>query len=220
MEAAEVRIERTPRDHQRSGPAGSHELRPRGPPPPRPVNEPLPARDAARGSVDPAYALPEAADNDSQPERRWSTLAGARLSNPRLPDGRFERHSSSDDATLGDDNEDGDPNDAEAADFDSDEGSSTWSTTTLDLAANCLAHAKETLVQLYRRQLNAVELLTNRELGGKVGGLRRRLASKDWQGVKDLAPGFLEGPFRAEWREFVFRSTHERRPRNRRPRPY
>ena len=53
------------------------------------------------------------------------------------------------------DDADGDPNEEEAADSGSDEGSSTWSTTTLVLAANCLEHARETLVQLSRQQSTA-----------------------------------------------------------------
>ena len=219
MEAAEAAADRTPRDHQRSGPAGPHDLRPRGPPPPRPLNEPLPARCNAGSSVDTAHARPEPSDSDSQPERRWPILAGARVSGPRLPDGRFERSSSSDGDGSGDDAA-GDPNEALAADSGSDAGSSTWNTTTLDLAANCLEHARETLVQLYRQQLNDTDLLTSRELGGRVGGLRQRLANKDWQGVKDMAAGFLEDRRRKEWNEYVFCSTHERRPRNRRPQPY
>eukprot|EP00439_Symbiodinium_sp_Y106_P044413 s2556_g5.t1 len=219
MEAAETAAARTPRDHQRHGPPGPHELLPRGPPPPRPVSEQLPLRRATEVRIDPADAQPEPSDSDSQPERRWPTLDGARVAGPRLPDGRFERSGSSEADSSGD-NADDDPNEAVATDSGSDTGSSTWSTTTLVLAANCLEHARETLVQLYRQQLNDTDLLTSRELGGRVGGLRRRLANKDWQGVKDLAAGFLEGRWRREWNEYVFCSTHERRPRNRRPQPY
>ena len=102
MEAAETAVARTPRDHQRHGPPGPHELLPRGPPPPRPVSEQLPLRRATEARIDPADAQPEPSDSDSQPERRWPTLEGARVLGPRLPDGRFERSGSSEADGSGD----------------------------------------------------------------------------------------------------------------------
>ena len=64
------------------------------------------------------------------------------------------------------------------ADDEDDVASGSWNDTSLDLAGPALAQAIETLLGLYRSQLLRTDLLTNRELGGKVGGLRRHLSFK------------------------------------------
>ena len=211
FEDAEEAVDRTPRDFQRHGPVRDSELLPRGPPPPEPLRP-------APGSTDPprADSVGLASDSDSQPERRWPLLDGERVSGPPLPDGRFARSSSSSAGELSDSDDEVDEDDSRAGS--EGHGSSTWSETSLVLAANCLAHARNMLVQLFRRQLVETHLLSNHELGGRVGGMRRRLADKDWQAVQLVAAQFLEGNFLDQWNDYAFRSTHERRPRDKRPR--
>ena len=97
----------------------------------------------------------------------------------------------------------------------SQDGSYTWSATSLILEANCLAHAREHFLALYRQQLSALEELTSREQGGRIGGMRRRLANKRWETVQAEARRLFQGEFLEQWRDYEFRSTHEYRPRNR-----
>ena len=99
------------------------------------------------------------------------------------------------------------------------DGSYTWSDTSLILEARCLEHAKETFLGLYRQQLSTTMLLAIREQGGRVGGMRRRLANRPWTTLQEVARQHLQGAPLEQWRDYEFRSTHEWRPRNRRPAP-
>ena len=147
MEAAEAATTRTPRDHQRS--FDLEDLLRQG----RSTNRyrlDLPPEGVSTRHM-PCRSLLTVTRNQSGAGQLWkepgSQGRGCRTEDSRGPV-LEEGDSSGDDA-------DGDPNEEEAADSGSDEGSSTWSTTTLVLAANCLEHARETLVQLSRQQSTA-----------------------------------------------------------------
>eukprot|EP00439_Symbiodinium_sp_Y106_P041190 s3980_g5.t1 len=230
MAAAEEAAECTPRDHVRDGPVPLLDAKPRGPAPPRPVNdivEPV-ATDAGRGKRKHEDNPPTAeadSDDDSQPERRWPYMDGARIAGPHRSDGRFASSSSSSDTTSANETDaaeggahSGSEHAADGANDDaagSQDGSYTWSATSLILEANCLAHAREHFLALYRQQLSALEELTSREQGGRIGGMRRRLANKRWETVQAEARRLFQGEFLEQWRDYAFRSTHEYRPRNR-----
>ncbi|CAE7778200.1 unnamed protein product, partial [Symbiodinium necroappetens] len=92
--------------------------------------------------------------------------------------------------------------DGAAAMPDSDEsegGSSTWSTTTLVLCGPSLAQARNHFLGLLRLQMSTTTLLTSRQQGGRVGAMRRRLQTQDWQAVCVAAAQHLEGDFLARW---------------------
>eukprot|EP00439_Symbiodinium_sp_Y106_P015377 s3853_g2.t1 len=107
------------------------------------------------------------------------------------------------------------PDRAPAADDDGTDESGSWSDTSLDLGGQALAQAIETLLGMYRNQLQRTALLSNRELGGKVGGLRRHLHSKQWSYVSQHARRILDGEDLASWQTFEHRATHEYRPHRR-----
>ena len=183
--------------------------------------------------------------DDSRPEQRWPMLAGRRLHGPHLPSGRFADSSSrsrsrsrsgaasSSSDTLSSEEasgrspgpvvppppaahpaEDDAGEDArDAADDDAESGS--WSDTSLDLAGPALEQAIGTLLGMYRLQLGRADLLTNRELGGKVGGLRRHLRHKPWTYISSHARRLLDGEDLARWQAFEYRATHEFRPHRR-----
>ena len=228
-------VECTPRDQQVSGPPTLDDLRPQGPPPPLPVDAGLQPR--------PGPADPEVASDDSRPEQRWPVLAdGSRLQGPHMPSGRFadsprsrtrSRSRSSSSKTTSQDNrastdsasgpdlppapvprEDA-PDRAPAADDDGTDESGSWSDTSLGLGGQALAQAIETLLGMYRYQLQRTALLSNRELGGRVGGLRRHLHSKQWSYVSQHARRILDGEDLASWQTFEHRATHEYRPHRR-----
>ena len=220
--------ERTPRDHQTSGPPGPADLLPKGPPPPLPVGgRPLPRREPDD---------PREASDDSRPEQRWPVLAdGCRLQGPLLdalrtrPDpghapGRDQapmgRVDSSDSASGPDMPPIPAPR-AEAparaalAGDDAAEESGSWSETSLDLGGPALAQAIETLLGMCRNQLSRTALLSNRELGGRVGGLRRHLHLKQWSYVSQHARRILDSEDLEKWQAFEHGATHEFRPHRR-----
>eukprot|EP00439_Symbiodinium_sp_Y106_P061644 s2805_g9.t1 len=75
--------------------------------------------------------------------------------------------------------------------------------------------AIETLLGMYRNHLSPTAMLTNREMGGRVGGLRRHLHFKQWSYVSRHARSILDGEDLASWRTFEHRATHEYRPHRR-----
>ena len=197
-------VERTPRDQQVSGPPTAGDLLLKRPPPPRPVGGmPMPRQCPDNPDLVSDDGADGTGTGDSRPEQRWPMLAEYRLQGPRLPSGRFAdsssrsrsrsrsgADSSSSSATAHADSSGRDSR-PEAppvparhaagrapADDEDDVASGSWNDTSLDLAGPALAQAIETLLGLYRSQLLRTDLLTNRELGGKVGGLRRHLSFK------------------------------------------
>ena len=191
------------------------------------------ARAAARDRTDPtdpADHTAEAFDSDSQPERRWPMQDGLRVAGPHCHDGRFERSSSSSTNSSDDacDNVEGTDDEANA-ELDEEMGEeedatsdgscawSDWSDTSLILENEELVQAREMFLGLYRQHLSATMLLSNREQGGRVGGMRRRLSSRNWVFLQEEARRTLQGEQLAQWQTYEFRHTHERRHRRRRP---
>ena len=76
--------------------------------------------------------------------------------------------------------------------------SGSWSDTSLDLGGRALAQAVDTLLGMYRNQLQRTALLSNRELY-----------------VSQHARRILDGEDLANWQTFEQRATHEYRPHRR-----
>ncbi|CAE7703526.1 unnamed protein product [Symbiodinium necroappetens] len=232
--------ERTPRDVQWNGPATLRELLPAGPPMPMLALQELRAqRDINPADGRSRSPSLDRASMGSRPEREWPMHNGDRLQGPHLPNGRFGETSSSSSSPRLDSDDDvslfassesssapaaaavhagpgpdaADAHAAADARADSEDGSSTWSTTTLVLAGPCLVQARNHFLGLLRLQLSATETLSSRQQGGRVGAMRRRLQQQDWQAVCEAAVRHLDGDFLARWRDYQWRSTHERRPR-------
>ena len=197
--------ELTPWDHRNGPPPedADHADAPRGPPPPAPVNGPMPA----------AASAPRATPRDSAAEHVWErdhssgpqpvvileadgTRRIARVAGPLLPSGRFEgrSESSSSSSTDGEDDDEEDaerhsPDDAgshsHAAGPGSDAEELTWSESSLILEGPSLAHSKERLYTVFRQEVqdqaeeNGQDLST-RSLAAQVGALRRRTTPAPW----------------------------------------
>ena len=150
----------------------------------------------------------------------------ARVAGPLLPSGRFEASSSSSSSDSADDEEDDHEDIADDAvcspdhgpderPEDEDAASLTWSETSLVLEGPSLAHSKEVLYSLYRRELQDKAAEEEQAWSSPSG---RRTAPIGWFAVQQLARQRLSGARALEWSEYEHRATHEQRPRRRRSR--
>ena len=225
-------VELTPHDGSAGGPPPAS--LPKGPPPPRPVNlqlgEPMPGfRKRARDPEDHTSTDANAEvtmdrwerDHADGPQPASLVQEGGRrtirrVSGPLLPDGSFmgRPEPDSSDSSSSDDSDDTgrtvvSPSQASQASY-------TWSISSLILEGPSLQHAQDRLVDIFRRQLLETEPdLGARQLGGRLGAMRRRFTS--WVAVQDTARFRLQGTYLLEWQAYEHHATHERRRRHAEP---
>ncbi|CAE7653774.1 jockey\pol, partial [Symbiodinium sp. CCMP2592] len=152
-----------------------------------------------------------------------------RLQGPHLPNGRWTLTSSSDssdtDGSDGTDDEDDsmadpgtdrdDDGDADAGDAGEDgdhaaddDGAGYWSDTSLVLEGSDLQTARERLLSLFRCELREVTPdLGSRQVGARVGSLRKALNKGGWSDVQQQARAVLTEERQHKWATFEFQLT-------------